>query len=514
MAKLTRNIPTKIPPDFVARTLRNLMPPVEVIQKATREQLIQLDTDKRNLTQLIKSDPSRFFQPNKGGQKAFMTWWDSVPNRVKKVLLFLAGNKTGKTTGGAILMGERLLGHALWDRKKRADLYYPTPAIGIVFTEDFESHRDTILPTIYSWWPKGSIKRIFYNNANSPSELELENGSVLRFKTYVQGSDTAEGKDWNRVWMDEPPPHSIYSAAYRGIVATDGDMYITATLLKEAWIADEIDQNYAQGFQSEIHDNEWIPDGAKEAFLSSLSDEEREVRESGKPFSLTGLIYKTFSDREPYVIPSFELPQNWPYFIGVDPHERRPVHVLFCTINPDDEIIFLDYGLFRGSLEEIFHQQRAKESEIGIPYPVRVAIMDPNRGAARQINKTSWQEEYEAAGYDVILGNDDLNIGHSKMWNYLTLDKTTGRPKMMFTEKCRGKFGPIWQMLRYAWDDWVGKSSRSDKDVKEKPKQWNKDFPDIARYVAMEELKFDYLKNGPKIIQTAPSNMRPYGRIR
>lgn len=509
MAAQKRVFQSRIPPDFLPRTLRRLLPSSTQLEKLSRERLIELATLKKKLAHLILTDPSRFYKPNPGGQREFQTWWDH--DSAKRILLFLAGNKTGKTTGGALLMGERLWGKPLWGRESRT-LAYQTPATGIVFTEDFESHRDTILPTIQSWWPKSIIRRVVRNAQNCPTELILENDSVLKFKTYAQGSETAEGKDWNQVWFDEPPPHSVYTAAFRGIVSTGGRMYVTATLLKEAWLFDEQEKDYAQFFAAEIHDNEWISQEAKTAFLDSLSDEEREVRESGKPFSLTGLIYKYFADRDPYVIPPFELPERWPYFIGVDPHERRPVHVLFCTLNPHSEIIVLDYLLARGDTDTIIQKCRDKEKELGIPSPIRLCIMDPNRGAAKQINQISWEQVFSEAGYDVVLGQDDLNIGHSAMYTAFRLDNKTGRPGLSFTTQCRGRYGPIWQFQRYAWDDWANHTTRDQKDIKEKPRQLNKDFPDICRYIVMENLQFDSLVHGHRIIQTS-KEIKPYGKV-
>lgn len=269
----------RIPDDYLARTLRRLLPSASVLHTLPRDKLIQVAIQKKKLEQLIRTDPARFFVPNRGGQKNFLYHWDTDPER--RVLLFLAGNKTGKTTSGALLMGDRLWGKPIWDREARAGVSYPTPSVGIVFTEDFESHRDTILPTILSWWPRNIIRRITRNAQNCPTELILENDSILKFKTYAQGSETAEGKDWNQVWFDEPPPHSVYTAAYRGLVATNGRMYVTATLLKEAWLYDEQEKDYARFFAAEIHDNEWISEQAKNDFLDSLSDEERAVRESG-----------------------------------------------------------------------------------------------------------------------------------------------------------------------------------------------------------------------------------------
>lgn len=507
-----RKAPTKIPRDYVLRTMRRLLPSAELIKTLDKDKLIALSLEKRRLEQLITQDPARFFHPNNGGQKAFLTWWDI--EQTKRVLLFLAGNKAGKTTAGSLLMGERLLGKPLWNREERAGaIFRPVPAVGICFTEDFESHRDTILPTILSWWPKADIKRIYYNNSNCPSEMELTNGSVCKFKTYAQGAETAEGKDWDIVWNDEPPPHSVYTAQFRGIVSHDGQILITATLLKEAWIYDEIDQAYAQGFTAEIHDNQWISREAKEAFLESLSPEEREVRESGKPFNLTGVIYRHFKDDAPYVIDPIEPGENWPIFLGVDPHERKPVHIGIFTLTPQNEPIMLDYALPRGNITEIFQQLDAKLARMNLPQLPRLVIMDPNRGRAKQLNNISWEQVFTEQGYDVVLGQDDVNIGHTKMFEYLRIHPDTQRPRLMFTTNCRGRGGPIWQFQRYAWDEWVNARTRGEKDVKEKPKQFNKDFPDICRYVAMEDLDFSILTRGPQIIRTIKTGYRPYGRV-
>jgi len=336
---------------------------------------------------------------------------------------------------------------------------------------------------------------------------------VCKFKTYAQGADTAEGKDWDIVWNDEPPPQSMYSAQFRGLVSTGGHLLITATLLKEAWVYDEIDQPYAQGFTAEIHDNEWLSIEAKEAFLSSLSDEEREVRETGKPFNLTGIIYRKFRDDAPYVIDPFEVPKEWPCFIGVDPHERKPVYVGFFTLTPQNEIVMLSYGLFKGDITAIFEQLSEKIKQLELPMAPRLCIIDPNRGRAKQINNTSWEEVFQEHGYDIILGQDNVNIGHTKMYEYFRVDPITGNPRFMFTNLCRGRGGPIWQLQRYSWDEWVNNRTKTERDIKEKPKQYNKDFPDICRYVAMEDLKFSSLVHGPQIIKTIQPGFRPYGKV-
>jgi len=173
----------------------------------------------------------------------------------------------------------------------------------------------------------------------------------------------------------------------------------------------------------------------------------------------------------------------------------------------------LSYGLFKGDITAIFEQLSEKIKQLELPMAPRLCIIDPNRGRAKQINNTSWEEVFQEHGYDIILGQDNVNIGHTKMYEYFRVDPITGNPRFMFTNLCRGRGGPIWQLQRYSWDEWVNNRTKTERDIKEKPKQYNKDFPDICRYVAMEDLKFSSLVHGPQIIKTIQPGFRPYGKV-
>jgi phage terminase large subunit-like protein len=500
--------PLKIPSSFKRRVFLRLLPSQEQILSLPRVELEKLLLYKEDLSHLIDLEPLRFFQPHTGAQRAFLTCWDSSPEI--RVLLALAGNKFGKTTAGCVLLAEQLLGRALWGLPER-QVSWKTPCRAAVFAEDFESHNETIVPNILSWFPRDAISNISRNSAGHTTEIKFQNGSLIHFKTFMQGSDTAEGKDWDVVWCDEPPPRHLYSAIFRGLVSTGGRIMITATLLKETWLYDEIEQPFVRCFMGSIHDNAWIDQAAKEAFLASLPPDERETREFGKPATLTGLIYKGFYDGEPFVIPSVELPSNCPYILGVDPHERRPVYLEWAFITPQGEVVWFDWLLVKGDTETILAAIEKKEREH--PQRARIVIMDPNRGPARQINQQTWENVFSEAGFDVLLGQDNMDFGHTAMYNALTVDKVSKRPKMMWTQDCRGPGSPVHQMLRYSWDDWASRS-RSSKSSKEKPRMDNKDFPDIHRYVAMEVLDYDQLLRGPEVLNRYPENYRPYGQIR
>lgn len=480
--------PSKIPHNFIQKTLQRLIPSEDIIRTLSGPQLKALVDKVEEYKHLIKSNPIQFFTPNSGGQEQFAL--DNDPQI--RVFCFFAANKTGKTTIGAIRVLERLIGQSLWGSQIR-NITFKVPARGAVFAEDFESHKEITQPALDSWCPRGFITKKQKNAAGQIVEYQFKNGSILHFRTYDQGSEKAEGKDWDIVWCDEPPPRDIYTAIFRGLVATDGKLFITATLLKEVWLYDESEQPHVRIYESEIHDNEWISQSAKRDFEASLDEDEKLIRIKGKPASLTGLIYKSFSDSGPYIIPYKSPSLYYPVIMGVDPHERKPVHIMWFFITPDDEIVAFDYALVQcetvGEMWTDIHSYEDRHPNIA-----KVVIMDPNRGAAKQLIKSTpgapscWKEVFEQEGYNVLLGFDDIRIGHSIVSNCLFGKK----PRLFFMSNLKGSEGPIWQMKRYSWDDWRKHTGRT-KDKKEVPKDKYKDFPDIIRYVCAYDPRYNSL---------------------
>lgn len=486
--------PSKLPSEYVEKTLARLVPTVEKIAELEKEELLEFADLIEELRNEIETNPVKFFQPNHV-QSDFLNLYDSK----YRVQLVIAGNKFGKSTVGAIKSLSYAFGKKIWGDQKENTI--KTPNRGCVFAEDFDSHKEVTVPTILTWAPPDLITREYRNTSGQTIQLNLANGSIIHFRTYEQGFDKAEGKDWDWVWFDEPPPRDLYVAVFRGLVAKGGILFLTATLVKEGWIYDEITHPFVKTFEGSIYDNTWINSQAREDFISSLSEDEKQVRILGKPLTLVGLVYKEFRDSFPFVIPAAERPLEYPIIRGVDPHERKPTHILDAWIDRNDRITFFNWHLIEGNLTEHFAKLKEIDEAYGKP---AIVVFDPNRGKARQIDNLSWGEAYEDRGYYVIYGNDNVTIGHTAVREYLKHDANTP-PAMQFLETCRGKNGPIHHMLRYAWDDWRSKMQRG---VKEKPKDTYKDFPDIIRYIAMEFFSYKTLKFGYSNIDYTPPEWR------
>jgi len=493
------------------------MPPIEDITRLDDDAIFKLAEEEALVRAYIQSDPAKFFVPNPGGQEQFMTY-RSPPSGKDEIdgLFFFAGNKSGKTTACCMNLAEMMLGRPLWGGAGRRGAPYidkmggwisilgpgrTPPLKASYYTEDFNSHSETILPTYLTWCPRDEIAGISFSSAGNPEILTHKNKSQIFFHTYEQGDVKAEGKDSDLYVYDEPPPRDLYIATRRGLVTTNGKVMIGATLLKEPWLWDELGQPFIKGFEASIHENRWLDANAKERFLASLSDTERLSRELGKPSHLVGLIYPELKDQYPYVIPYEETPwgieQQWPVIMAVDPHERKPLHIVWGWVTPSDNIIWFDWMLVQNtSIFDVFQTLKSREiTHRGLrDGKSLLTIMDPNRGPARQLGGRSWEEEFRAHGYSVVLGDDDLDIGHSTLKNDIHFGKQT------WMDTCRGDGGPLYQMLRYTWDDWRGRD-RSTKAAKEKPRDQFKDFPDCFRYVSMSFISFDGIKHMNQVIK-------------
>lgn len=479
--------PVKIPPAFKAKVLARLLPPLEVIKRASADQLRALHERKVELERLIDAEPVRFFLPNPGAQADFMEHADPL-ERVR-IKLFLAGNKSGKSTAAAILASEFASGELLWgrDHRRMLQLPFPVPNRGVYYADDFDAHKQTTVPTLLSWLPRRLIKGADRNSMGYITDMQLTNGSLISFKTYDQGYAKAEGKDWSWAVCDEPPPREIYTGIRRGLVVMDGILVVAATLLTQPWLWDEVELSSARVYNTDIYSNAWISGAARDEYVESLSSEEREIRVKGRPVTVSGVVYKDFRDDAPWVVPFQHRywdpvrESPWPAVLGVDPHERVPLHLLWFWLTPSNGLICFDWALVPNrSVSEIFEDIRARERQ----HAARTAlcVMDPNRGGQRQLGGRSWADEFEANGFSVVLGDDNLDMGHSDVRDMLMVSSKCPAPRLVFQENCRGKGGPIHALTHYAWDDW-SRQLQFTRDPKEKPREKYKHFPDVIRYV-------------------------------
>lgn len=157
-----------------------------------------------------------------------------------------------------------------------------------------------------------------HRSAGVPDLYPFANGAELHMQSFEQDPASFEGPEWDAVLFNEPSPQKIFNAVRRGIVARSGTIYIAATLLTEPWMIDQFwgplqdpdDPLHATCdlFTGSIHENciqcsgGYMEHDYIEAWLATLSPEERAAREHGIPISLSNRPFGYVQDQT-HVVP-------------------------------------------------------------------------------------------------------------------------------------------------------------------------------------------------------------------
>jgi len=197
--------------------------------------------------------------------------------------------------------------------------------------------------------------------------------------------------------FDEPPRRDIRVAAARGLIDRGGFEMYACTLLKEAWIDQEIikarlpdgrPDPSVYNVHATIEDN--IGYGVTrenvDQFAKMLTEDEKDARLRGIPSYMSGLVYPQFK-RDIHLKPRFRVPLDWPVDIAIDTHPRKPHSVLFMATSPRG---------FKYCIHEIREHGDGKsiaESAVRLVqwgvYRVNKAIIDPlSKGDSNETDTT------------------------------------------------------------------------------------------------------------------------------
>lgn len=227
----------------------------EHMSTATRHDKLQrlklLKQKQAELLQLQAQEEQRnriyFFNPLESSRRDFKYQDEIIEgfHAGKKICVWTAPNKVGKTVVGSVITPSWALGFEPWHRLPDGTLRPSSlgikPPVRIRITgENWENHLgETIIPELKKWIPE-NMCRITKNNLGYESFFEFPNGSTFELMTYKQDISVFEswlGHGW---WADEPPPRPIFTGMSRGLFYYGGKALLTMTPLKEAWIYDDL----------------------------------------------------------------------------------------------------------------------------------------------------------------------------------------------------------------------------------------------------------------------------------
>lgn len=405
----------------------------------------------------------------------------------KRITAAFSGNGWGKTT---MLIIRLILAHhpELWVSFKHLfpkDFSPPTQGIGHswFFLPGFDKVED-YWNELKRWCPPSLLPRPNKMGTSAIKRLEWTNNTFTTYYSHDQDSSKAEGTNIDALFCDEPPPRSLWIAAYRGL-RNNKDYFIilAGTPISEPWLYEEVYQPWATKkdlnilvIQGATFDNphlskEWIKD-----FEARLTDDERRTRLHGEFSHLQGRVFKEFT-RRTHVFAYQKWPEEWPVYCAIDPHPRKPHTVVYAGVTDDDIVVVIDELEIEGTVDELAKAMKEKETKNG--YRVVCRRID-NSGAGTDWNRDSviaqldrWSREnnYNVRVSPMRKAEKDVAVSIQKIKLLLKNNQ------LRFLENCSKT---ISDMELYAWQDYRHPESAG---ILERPRKIHDDMIDPLRYI-------------------------------
>jgi len=463
---------------------------------------------------------------NTGGQQKAAECLESTD-----LLLFCAGNRSGKTYFGVAELIAHLLGYRPWkvpgfhmvqDAEGRPKYpersQIPTDAwvyrtdglpiahpAKILFVTGLPLSRG--LRVLENKWYDLIGKGVYFHRYTGPlgtiAKLTL-NGSDLVCAADTQSVGSFEGADYDACFIDEPVRKNAYTAIKRGLIDRRGRIVMSMTPLNDsrsAWIARDIVLNAKDRPNVKIvfgtaYDNPHVDQESLKSFLNdpSLSEDERKARETGEFGAMGNRIVSTY-DEATAVIPPTDIPPDVPRILVADPHHSKPTCLVWIALISDERwVIYREWpevpihsqGVPRMSLHDLAGMIKAAEGKENIQY--RIADPSFGRQHGKVLGRTfkSFQEEMCEYGlyFDCRVDND-LDRGIAAMRDAFKVSPETKMPKVQVFNTLKNT---ITSLGLWCYED-TGDGGR-------KPSEEMKDFCDCVRYAIMANPSADSASAG------------------
>lgn len=467
-------------------------------------------------------------------------------------LMAAGGKRSSKTTGCASEFAAWLKGYRDWDGSLTAP-----PGSGRdwgIFAGSYTQHFKLVIMPYFEQRMAGMIEDRIFNAAGSLSMwiIRSSGGGVDRVHCLSYEQYNKAGKfegavnpfdvaTWYGVWWDEIMPPGARIAVRRGLTtcraAGWGRELIGATLVHAPYLFNTVyEQAWNRGgsrkevfvIHFSIHDNPSQTEQSIEEYMNDLPVDERETYRTGRPLHLLGRVYSEFDenvhvfDHEAWdplmtreaqkpgnTINAEDVPSDWPVYMAVDPHDRRPWFMIWIAVDPIgrywvvnewphepfEKFKRCDYGF-----DEYASVIEAEESAMpGGVNRVMDREMDPafGRSAKAGTNGQSIQEAMQDRGlYFRADVKRDMHVRHTLIHNLLHYDMERAerehgltelnRPHLYVSNRCRNV---IWGFFNYIRNDQAF-GGMTDKNPTDKVKEVGKDPMDALGYCLMRHPQF------------------------
>ena len=398
------------------------------------------------------------------------------------------GNRSGKTLGCAQYIVACMYGRGHGDARAWAiangvplRALPRRPATVWAVALDSGDSREYLRPAVSAFLPPSAKWRNQFGFGQAEVVLPSREGSSdppgrCLFKSVAQKRDGFQGSSCDIVWFDEEPADkAVVNEAMMRLVDRQGRCLFSLTPLRgmtwlyDRWIADPPEDARVHW----IHgvDNPHLPEGALDRLLKQYGPHERAARARGEWTTLEGRIYADFQ-RATHVVPSHQVPSDWPVYIGVDFGTRAPFAAVVCALDPSDDTLHVIDEHYQADAILSVHAAKLRElvDDHGEP---RWIVCDPeDRGSRLALSR-----EHGIANVPARKGRGSVRKGINDVCERLAFD-VEGKPHLVIHDRCRNL---IHEFESYVWDE------RGTGESRDQPRPRQRDHAlDALRYVAMK----------------------------
>lgn len=373
----------------------------------------------------------------------------------------------------------------------------PRPTKGLIIVQDWEKSKEVFTEQegenkgkLFHYIPKNALVDFTRNHSGAIDRILIRHRSgglsaihIDTIKSYKQDPMALESSIWDWIHVDEPCPEGMFKAAARGLMRRNGRAWLNLTALREPWIQDMFAPDTLQlsdtvtnminndkiMIPASMHDNPHLSPEGRAAFISLLTEDERECRVSGIPAAYSGIVYKEFR-WDKHVLK--DVPKGWKSWdeppadhcirYAIDYHPRKPHHVLFlATSSLDVTFAYAEIHvscLASEMVEEIKHVLKNRDATVP-------GLIDPLAKTPNQVTDITFMDELVRQGLALLPATKDPQNGIIKAKEVLSQRDKKDQPTF-FVRSTLKRF--IFEISRgFVWDGETNKPLKENDDAME-----------------------------------------------
>lgn len=227
-------------------------------------------------------------------------------------------------------------------------------------------------------------------------------------------------------------------------------------------------------------ENKHLPTDYVANMLATYSKERIQRDVMGSFDSFEGMVYSDF-DRYKHLVPRFDIPAQWPKFIGADHGYNNPAAWVYCALSPDGDIyVYREYYEREKLINEICNENKhnLKLDKIeGI-------WIDPSvKRTNAQTGNSDWDIYLENLDPKVGLFTavNDVEPGIDRVKELLKVREKTGKPKLFIFNDLHNL---IEEISEYRYQE-LSPQAQGKQNEKEAPRKYKDHAVDALRYAIM-----------------------------